>query len=130
MYKIRFHLGAGRNYMKWQIKDGEGKTRYLDPDANIIVATNATLKNRKGTAQKIYEGCNKTVCAWIEAEAVEVHKCMGEMAIHISMSVLGSSRPVAFNPREAPHWRDMSGNDIDGTSHKSVKTFGRSVYVS
>jgi len=130
MYKIRFHLGRGANFMKWQIKEPGGKTRYLDPDGWIISAKNATLRNRKATAQKIHDGCNKTVCAWIEAESLEVHKCKGDMAIHTSMDVLGDCQPVRFNPREAPHWTSMAGDDIDGTSYKDVKTFGKFVYVS
>lgn len=129
MYKIRFHLGRGVNFMKWQIKEPDGKTRYLDPDGWIICAKNATLRNRKATAKKIHDGCNKTVCAWIEADTLEVHKCKGDMAIHTSMDVLGDARPVRFNPREAPHWTDMAGTDIDGTSYKDVKTFGKFVYV-
>ena len=73
MYKIRFHLANGNNFMKWQVKNTDtNEVSYVDPSENQIAMMNATLKVQPSTAKKIHEGACKTVCAWIQCEAVQI----------------------------------------------------------
>ena len=73
MYRVRFHLGRGANYMKWQVRDSNGGVRYYDPESVRQVMLNAKLHNRPNVAKKICEGANKTVCAWVECELSLIH---------------------------------------------------------
>ena len=42
MYKVRFHLGRGKNFMKWQVKylgteyGGDDKVSYVTPQDNQL----------------------------------------------------------------------------------------------
>ena len=72
MYKVRFHLGAGENFMKWQVKSPDGTVKFYKPEEVGILMTGCFLRNQKGTAEKIHAGANKTVCAWVEAQLVSV----------------------------------------------------------
>ncbi len=44
MFKIRFHLGAGSNFMSWQVKNGKD-VNYYDPGKFSILAIDCKLKN-------------------------------------------------------------------------------------
>lgn len=65
--QVRFHLGAGKNFMKWQVKE-DGRVSYFDPETTNLVLINAKLRNQIETAKKINQGANKTVCAWVECD--------------------------------------------------------------
>ena len=64
-YKVRFNLGRGDNYMKWKVSTPSGEATYHNPDDVLIIMKGCKLFNQKGSANKIYEGANKTVCAWV-----------------------------------------------------------------
>lgn len=113
--KVRFNLGAGKNFMKWKIEHSEG-TIYLEPSEVFLRMTNARLRNQKGTANKIKEGANKTVCSWVLCDTVEI----------ISEAYIGSQ--VRYNPRVNPFWMDAEGNNIDGTTHEVLYTNIKNIY--
>lgn len=113
--KVRFNLGAGKNFMKWKIESSEGVI-YLDPTEVFLKMTNATLRNQKSTACKINSGANKTVCSWVVCDSVEI----------ISDAHKGSQ--VRYNPRVNPFWTDNNGNNIDGTTHEILYTNNRNIY--
>lgn len=117
-YKIRFHLGKGENYLKWQIKTPEGDVLFFPPEEVNIGIVNGKLVNQKGTARKIYEGANKTVCAWIEAERIYILKPshFGEKGTEVS-----------YNPRVYPAWMH-EGNNVDGVVYKRLTTRGRKIF--
>lgn len=123
MHKVRFHLAAGKNYRKWQVKYPSGETRYFNPDEVIILMSGAVFKNQAGTAQKIFDGAKKSVCAWIEAE------CLSVSSIDLLDAV---ERPgdeeMAYNPRIAPHWL-KDGKNMDKAVYDNVYTNGRKVFV-
>lgn len=117
MIKVRFHLAQGENYMKWQVKNHHGEVTYHDPQEVTLAMYECKLVNQQGTAQKIFDGANKTVCAWIECEGICILASTTEI----------KSNKVSYNPRVAPHWM-MNGVDVDGIRFNYLKTSGRSVY--
>ena len=124
-YKIRFHLGAGENYLKWQIKAYDGSVQYLDPAKYQIEMINATLINKKNKAKKIHAAGVKDVCGWIECEDYHLHFA-GECYVD-------GMEQVKFNPIVRPEWT-RSGDDYDagwdGHRFSSLITEGRKVFVA
>jgi len=57
--KIRFNLGRGKNFMKWKIQYPNGEIEYHNPTDVQLLMHDCTLKNRKKTAQKIFDGAKK-----------------------------------------------------------------------
>lgn len=94
--KVRFNLSRGKNFMKWKVETPGGKPEYYSPDAVQLRLTKCTLKNHKKTAEKIYQGANKTVCAWVLCDAISI-----EPAKTIDTSSL---EQIKYNPRIQPNW--------------------------
>lgn len=118
--RVRFHLGAGENYMKWQIKTAN-KVSYVAPEHHQIVMFNAKLINQANTAKKIYEGANKTVCAWIECDEVKVVS---------NVSAIGNDwSPLFFNPRKNINWVDSDGNNVNKSEYSLVYTVDRNIFA-
>jgi hypothetical protein len=120
MYKVRFHLQKGKNYMKWQIKDADGTVTFHDPAEVTLYMRGCFLKNQKGTAQKIYDGASKDVCAWVEAEEVDV--------VVIPLKNPMNSTHVAYDPRVAPYWR-LNGENVDGLTVEELFTSDRRIFM-
>ena len=70
--KVRFNLGRGKNYMKWKIESKSG-VEYHSPDNVQLIMFNCVLKNNKKMAQRIFNGENKNVCAWILCESIIIN---------------------------------------------------------
>ena len=119
--KVRFHLAKGPNYQRWQVRCGED-VQYYDPEDVILEMHNAVLRNQRGTAERILNGENKTVCAWVECDKLVV-KNRGEHAIP------ETSGFCHFNPRRRPHWFDKRENDLDNTQYPMLATFGRLIFI-
>ena len=105
MYKVRFHLAKGPNFMHWQVKSCEGEVQYFDPDKFSLQMYECVLKSAKATATKINQGANKSVCAWIECEDF----------VAVFKKDMDLFDIIRYNPRKAPHWCDEHGDDIDDT---------------
>lgn len=119
MNRVRFHLGAGPNFRKWQVTDlANRKVTYHDPAQVSLRLSGCRLRNRKATARKIHGGASKTVCAWIDCESVEVLPATGPRG-----------NEVSYNPRVAPNWRDHLGKDIDGAGLDAIITSGRAAFA-
>lgn len=116
-YKVRFHLGLGENHMKWQVSSGSEVTYYKPEDVSLRMI-GATLKNQKSGANKIFEGANKTVVAWVECDSVEV---LPPRSFNAS--------PIFYNPRVAPFWRDENENNIDKSRFDCVVSTGKQLFV-
>lgn len=112
--RVRFHLAEGRHKGHWQIRRGRS-VRYVDPNVASLTMRGCRLVNRPATARKIYCGENKTPCAWIECDRVEV-----------SASPAYSGSTVSYNPRVAPHWV-FGGDNADGMTFALLSTRGRHV---
>lgn len=123
MVRVRFHLGAGEHHRQWQVRHADGRVEYHDPDAVSLVMLGCRLRNQRGTAQRIHDGDNKSVCAWVEADDVVV-------TVPVTRFWPGlDGRQIAFDPRVAPHWRDEAGADIDGRQFEAVVSSGRRLAV-
>lgn len=117
MYKIRFHLAKGVNYMHWQIKHKDGTVEFHDPSKVTIFMSGCKLKNNTNMAQKIFDGAHKDVCAWVEAEDVSV-------AIIPIKNIMDTSTKVLYNPKVSINWRNK-GKNVDGVVFDELFTFGK-----
>lgn len=112
-YQVRFHLGKGENYGKWQVKALHG-VRYYDPATVSLTLLDCQLRNQPATAQKVYDGANKSVCAWVDCNEVLVDG----PADHVGL-------PVSYNPKVAPYWRNMAGDRIDKQRIEVLRSNGK-----
>ena len=129
-YTLRFHLGKGRNYKKWQLKrmSPVGKfaltTNYYEPENFHAILYNCKLRNQEATAKKIHEGMNKTVCAWVQFEDIHL---LGDSVPHSLMSLLGES--YRYNPRKQPNWVSDTSDNADGVELPLVLVTNRMLYA-
>lgn len=126
MNKLRFHLGRGKHYMHWQHTFGEDKT-YTDPETDYgSTYLDIKLVSSKTTAQKIHDGDNKTVCAWMQ------FKSNWPDFEELDETDMSEFIKISYNPREAPHWtcREYPGSDLDGMEFGIAKVRGRNIFVS
>jgi len=118
MFKVRFNLSAGENFMKWQVKCGH-VVNYYDPSDVCIVMTGCKLRNNPHTAQKIHAGENKSVCAWIECDQVEIVD-----------NTKQSGFPICYNPRKLPYWTDVAGRlNLDNHEFHKIVSSGRTLMM-
>lgn len=120
-YTIRFHLGAGENFMKWKVENTDTKeVNFYEPDQYQIFMFNCKLVNSPKTAMKIYTGeINKTPIAWVQCERVEV--------LPIKEQVIDIDK-LSYNPQKSPNWVDTDGDVIDNYVFPELVTFNRGVY--
>lgn len=119
--KVRFNLSRGKNYMKWKVVSDEGVS-YIDPNSHSLRMMNAELKNHRATAQKILDGANKTVCAWIYCDSVHVISKINPIALERHFD------RVMYNPRVHPHWYDSQSSNIDNKRYDVLLTASKSIY--
>jgi hypothetical protein len=108
-YKVRFNLSRGKNYMKWKVQRPDGTIEYHSPTDVQLVMRDCTLKNYKKAAQKIYDGGEKVVCAWVLCKRLAIVK-----SDRFIQADLDGER-VRYNPRVTPHWM-LDGENVDGMS--------------
>jgi len=124
MYRLRFNLGRGDNYQKWQVKNMvSGNVTYFDPASFTIMANGVRLVNSKNTAAKIHQGANKTVCAYV--------LCNSLAAVNKgTFSEIGRGEQLSYNPKVRPHWAGADGSDIDDQSYDRVITTDRRIFIA
>lgn len=122
MYKIRFNLGRGENYLKWQVKYNNSNVEYYSPEHYTLIMTKCILKNNRKTAEKIYLGKNKTVCAWINCQQLIIRYDY-QMPESKNYTFL-----LSYNPKKKPYWTSDFGYDLDNTSFEYLYTVGRNIY--
>ena len=127
MYKIRFHLGRGENFMKWQVKtlvsDGSDLIQYFEPNEYQLAMFDAKLKVQLGTSKKIHDGACKTVCAWVECDELQV---LGQSDL---IKPCENDFYVRFNPRHNPNWTDRYSNIMNDEKFEVLVTDDRSIFV-
>ncbi len=101
--KVRFNLSAGKNYMKWKVEYPDRKPEYYDPNEFQLVLGGCLLKNHKKTAEKIHQGANKTVCAWVLCDHITIHKAG-------AVEITENCYQIKYNPRVRPNW--MWGEEV------------------
>jgi len=119
--RVRFHLAHGPNFQNWQVKCGDS-VDYYDPSEYVLHMENCKLRNQPLTAQKIYHGANKTVCAWIECDSVT--------AVPSGNGMLPAVDFLYYNPKHKPYWHLTSGQNADNTVFDTLSTQGKMVVVS
>jgi len=120
--KVRFNLGAGKNYMKWKVESPSGVS-YHDPNLVQLVMNNCQLKNNKKTAQKIFDGTHKTVCAWILCESISIN--------HIDTpgyEILHGLDQIKYNPRVTPNWV-LNDCNFDNFTVARIVSTGNKLYT-
>lgn len=115
--KVRFNLGRGKNYRKWKIEYPNSEPKYLNPDEVNLIMEGCLLKNYKKTAQRIYEGANKTVCSWIICNNIIINPPKPHL----------EGETVSYNPRVKPHWV-YEGDDADNFTFNTLISSGREIY--
>ena len=119
MYKVRFNLGAGENFMKWKITNPKGVHTYHDPSKVVIKMKDCFLRNQLGGAVKIFNGANKTVVAWVEAKEVTV---LEQVQLEVAFD------KVSYNPRVTPHWM-LDGKIVDGETFEAMVSINRELFL-
>lgn len=117
-YKVRFNLGRGENYLKWKVTSPNGDVNYYEPNNVCLYMENCKLVNQKGTAQKIFDGANKTVCAWIECETLTIFE---------PLNAIASGTKISYNPRVQPNWV-CDGEIVDKGRYDVLYSFENGVY--
>ena len=121
-FKVRFHLGKGVNFMKWRVENIETKdVQFYNPNDTMIGMFDCKLYNQEGTAKKINNGQNKTVCAWIMADKVDVVD--GASVDRLKPRALsGMDVTLKYNPRVTPNWVDHTNKNVDKESYRWIVT--------
>jgi len=119
--KIRFNLGRGKNYMKWKVQYTDGTIEYHSPADVQLIMQDCNLKNHKKTAQKIFDGGEKVVCAWILCKSLEIK------TKDFTQADLTGER-VRYNPRVTPHWM-LNDENVDGLPVDKLVTVDYGVYI-
>ena len=117
-YKVRFNLGRGKNYLKWKVISPSGDVNYYTPNNVCLHMENCKLVNQKGTAQKIFDGANKTVCAWIECETLTIFE---------PLNAIANGTKISYNPRVQPNWA-CDGEIVDKGRYDVLYSFENGVY--
>ena len=118
--RIRFHLARGENYKNWQVIDYP-KISYYNPFEHNLILKDCVLKNQRKTAEKIFNGANKTVCSWI------VFK---ELTTVINSNFDKKKyKKIFYNPKKNPYWTDDEGNAIDNSRFKEIRSINKELYA-
>ena len=122
-YEVAFHLAAGDYKNMWQIKCPDGSIKYRDPATTQLKMVKATFRNRPNEARKIQEGGNKTRCAWVQADDVQIRdltKCEEVPPTDWTY--------VRFNPNVSEYWH-INDRIMDYENVDVAYTHGRGVYI-
>lgn len=123
--KVRFNLGRGPNYMKWKVQYPDKTVAYYSPTDTQLIMSGCTLKNNKKTAQKIFNGEHKTVCAWILCDSIEVKVDAFNPYDTYSMCV-----GLKYNPRVNPNWVYDNRVNADNLSFIEIGTVDYKLFVT
>lgn len=126
-FRVRFHLGKGPNFMHWQITDKKsGMAReYYDPDKVEIVMYKAKLGNQPSAARKIFEGADKTVCAWVDCDAIDINY---KKSPNFQPLDTESLTQYKYNPRKNPHWFTDTDFNLDNETFLKLTTKHNKIY--
>lgn len=121
MYRVRFHLQSGRNYMKWQIRHGKNVV-YIDPSENNLEMVGCKLINKLNKAKKVNKAGKKDVAGWVECERVIIN----------NENPVDNLEKLYYNPIRDVHWRrDSDGGEFawDDTEYATLITNNKQVYI-
>ena len=121
MYKVRFHLGAGKNFRHWQIRH-PGGVEYFNPAEVQLVLVNCRLRSNLRAAKRVQERQVRAVCGWVECEWFTSFDTA-------SVAVHGLPR-ACYDPKVDPFWR-IGGDPTphDGLRLASLVSNGSGLHV-
>ena len=120
-FKVRFHLGRGKNFMHWKIEEKNKPDIYEDPEEVQLIMYNCKLTNQPTTAQKIYSGkINKAPIAYIQCEEVAI--------LPTDVEDIEESNQLRYNPRVNPYWTDTDNDNVDNYYFNKIVSKGSKVY--
>lgn len=122
MFKVRFNLG-GDNHLTWRIENlTTGEVQFLRPSEVRLRLSGCKLVNQVGTAKKIYEGADKTPCAWIICD---------DVYINTAGPPVGDLVGIIYNPKRLPFWTwtKSEGQNIDGAIFKEMTTLQNKLFT-
>jgi hypothetical protein len=102
--KVRFNLGRGANYMKWKVQYPNGVVEYHNPSETQLILNGCQLRNYKGVAKKIFDGGNKTVCAWVLCDEIEIITLTTTNYLKLFTQFDLMFDRLKYNPRVKPNW--------------------------
>lgn len=121
MYRVRFHLQSGKNYMKWQIRQGK-KVMYYDPAYYQLEMIGCKLVNKLNKAKKVHKAGVKDVAGWVECEDLRINNEIG----------VDNLEKLYYNPIRDPQWRresDCGEFAWDDSQYATLITQDRQVYI-
>ena len=77
------------------------------------------LKNNQNSAQDIYNGAHKKVCAWVLCESVEIKD--DDFSSH-------SDDQIKYNPRIQPNWL-LNDVDVDNEKFDTIVSDNRRLFL-
>lgn len=117
--KVRFNLGRGKNYMKWKVEYGK-TSEYYSPDEYNLFLYGCQLKNSRKTADKIHQGANKSVCAWVLCDTILLGK---------NIELPEATTRLTYNPRVQPNW--LAGEAVaDDQRFEQIWSDGRKLFTN
>ena len=120
--KIRYNLGRGSNYRKWKISYNDSKGKrvhiYLYEDVTLTLVRPRLLNNRT-RAEAIFNGANKSVCAWIECEDILIggQKTKDNLA------------SLEYNPKKTPYWVAGGNTNVDGKVFNKILVKDKKLFI-
>ena len=119
-YKVRFHLSKGVNFRKWQVKDTlTNEVGYYEPENTIMYLYDCVIVNNERVAREIFNGRNKTVCAWISCETIDIRHIENKCdVVEYMMGVDGYE--ITYNPRNYYHWVDTTKDKDFAIDNKEI----------
>lgn len=119
--KVRFNLGRGKNFMKWKVQYPNGAVEYYAPSEVQLMMKGCQLRNHKGVAQKIFDGGEKVVCAWVLCDEIEV--------FNDSFLKLDTyCDRVRYNPRVQPNWL-LNNKVMDNQKFEIIGSVDYGLYI-
>lgn len=128
-HEVRFHLGAGRHYMHWQVKVMQGRKKvweyYIDPDIYQVEMVDCELVNKLNKAKKVNKAGKKDVSGWIKCNRVEY-------VVRNNGLPVDDLERVYYNPIRDVHWRrESDGGEFawDYSKYSTLITNNKQVYI-
>lgn len=124
--EVRFHLGAGRHYLHWQVKILQGRKKvdvhYYDPAEYQLEMIGCKLVNRPNKAKQVFEAGVHDVSGWVRCDEV----------ILTEQTPVDNLEKLYYNPIRDPYWRrEGDSNEFiwDNSEYATLITSGKQVYV-
>ena len=118
--KVRFNLGRGKNYLKWKVESKSGVEYYYPTEVQLILH-NCVLKNNRKMAEKIFNGMNKNVCAWIVCDSITIK--------HENFNKVWVKDRLTYNPRKQPYWV-YNNFEVDNDRFDEITTIDYQLFVT